>query len=154
MDNTMDVTPFQPGGYNTAAQVVISFRLDDVYAMNDLVAVKATDMSVTSDLDFYSLTDVTATCTSPLGTGVTVALAKTNPDVLQPDVFDPITGLAYTVWTFTHSDGTDVVLAAAGDSVETSGSYVLTATLKNGVWTLKVSASGYDVAETTFTVSP
>jgi hypothetical protein len=153
MDNTMDVSPFQPGGYNTPAQIVMSFRLDDVFAMNDLVAVKGTGMSVTSDLDFYSLIDVTATCTSALGTGVTVALAKTNPDVLQPDVFDPITGLAYSVWKFTHSDGSNVTLSAAGDSVETAGSYVLAATLKNGVWTLKVSASGYDVASVTFTVS-
>jgi hypothetical protein len=153
MDNSMDVTPFQPGGYNTSAQVLVTFRLNDVYEMNSLVGVKLTDMDVTSDTDFYSLIDVTATCSSATGSGVTIALAKTRPDVLQPDVYDAITGLVYTEWSFVHSDGTVVNLAGAGNNVETAGSYALTATLKAGVWTVKVSHPGYDVASTTFTVS-
>ena len=153
--NSIDVQPLTPGGYNTPATFGIAFRNNAVYAMNSLVWVKATDMSCELDSDFFSLIDIVATPSSPLATGVTVVLAKKNPDVLQPDVYDKITGVAFGAWTFRHSDNTTATLAGAGNSVETNGSYAMTTTLKAGVWTIELAHPGHDIPlVTTFTVAP
>jgi hypothetical protein len=85
-----------------------------------------------------------------------LALACKYNNPLAPGTAIPLTDVLYTEVKFTHATESDVSIAAEGNWTESpDGTYTLTqaAAFAAGVWTVEISHSGYDVEETTFTVT-
>lgn len=138
------------------SQEMISMRVKFPEQMNELTRVQIADMDYSDDDDFFSLTDVETVISSPAVTGCVATLTTTRDSTA-------VTGLAtgatdYLNWKFYDAVAPTVAisLSAAGDITETSdGVYTINkaALLTTAhVYSLKVSASGYDIEIGTVTV--
>jgi hypothetical protein len=156
-DGSLKVTTYKLRGHTEHSKNAISFRLNEVDSMNDIVAIKVTGGYVTSDTDHYSLIDCVATVSSVTADGCTITVKRLYGNPLLPTVDVPVTGILYSeVAADTSDDSDDEAPAASENWVEGSGTGVYTWT-ETGVftsgksYTLKISHPRIDVATATIT---
>lgn len=148
-----DVQDYKITSSDGVSQVVMKFRLKTANEMNSLVAVTIASADVTSDVDFFSLRDVTGTVDTPAVTGCNVILALDDLNPSDPSTAIYLTDslIAFGDITFTdQADDSDVTLADGDslsyDSATKKHTINEAALLTAGhTYTLKVSESGYDV---------
>jgi len=144
-------------GYTEHAKDVITFRMNEANAMDEMFAIPISGGYVTSDAAHWSLEDATCTPSSQTVDGVTLTVVKTARNV-ETGVQDPVTGILFTEVAADATDGTDdEVPALTANWEETSdGVYVWdeTGVFTSGkTYTVKISKSKVDVASVTFTIA-